>query len=74
MNFDTQVKLAVYNRFATTGHVPSLEEVAKSMDAEVENILESYHRLRAQRLLVLEAVGSSIRMHPLFRAFPPSTW
>ena len=70
MDFDAQVKLAIYNHFATTGHAPSPEDVAKSMDAEVEDVLESYQRLRAQRLLVLETDEASIRMAPPFSGVP----
>ena len=64
MDFDTQVKLAIYNHFAATGHAPSPDEVVKSVDATVEKVLESYQRLRSQRLLVLEPDESSIRMAP----------
>ena len=70
MDFDTQVKLAIYNHFATTGHAPSPGEVAKSIDAKDESVLESYQRLRAQRLLALEADGVSIRMAPPFSGVP----
>jgi hypothetical protein len=70
MDLDTQVKLAIYNHFATTGDAPSPKDVAKSIDAEVEDVLESYHRLRAQRLLVLETDEASIRMAPPFSGVP----
>src|SRR5687767_4180162 len=70
MDFDTQVKLAIYNYFARTGHAPSPEDVAKSIEAEVEDVLESYRRLRAQRLLVLETDEASIRMAPPFSGVP----
>jgi hypothetical protein len=70
MDVDTRVKLAMYNHFARTGLAPAPEEVATSIDAQVENVLESYQRLRAQRLLVLEADGASIRMAPPFSGVP----
>src|SRR5687768_4993349 len=70
MDFDTQVKLSIYNHFATTGHAPSPEDVAKRIDSNDEHVVESYQRLRAQRLLVLEADGSSIRMAPPFSGVP----
>ena len=70
MDFDTQVKLAIYNHFAVTGIAPSPGDIATSMDTRVENVLESYQRLRAQRLLVLEADGASIRMAPPFSGVP----
>ena len=70
MDFDTQVKLAVYRHFAITGNAPSAAEVATAMEAVAELVLESYGRLRVQRLLVLEANGSSIRMAPPFSGVP----
>ena len=70
MEFDTQVKLAIYHHFAATGHAPSPEEVAKQVDMNRERVIESYHRLRAQRLLVLAGDGSSIRMAPPFSGVP----
>ena len=70
MEFDTQVKLAVYHYFAATGHAPSPDDVAKRIASDVSRVLESYQRLRAQRLLVLEADGRSIRMAPPFSGVP----
>jgi hypothetical protein len=70
MDFDTRVKLIIYNHFAATGQAPSPKEVAKSMDTDVDNMLEAYQRLRAQRLLALEGDGSSIRMAPPFSGVP----
>lgn len=70
MEFDTQVKLAVYHHFAETGRRPSLTEVVERVGSDVERVLESYQRLRAQRLLVLEEDGSSIRMASPFSGVP----
>ena len=70
MEFDTQVKLAIYKHFAETGRAPTLEEVAGLVHAEVLKVRESYQRLRAQRLLVIEADGESIRMAPPFSGIP----
>ncbi len=70
MEFDTQVKLSVYRHFAETGRRPSPGEVAERVGSDVENVLDSYQRLRTQRLLVLEADGSSIRMAPPFSGVP----
>lgn len=66
MDFDTQVKLAVYQHFAETGGRPAPADIAKRVSVDVDVVLESYQRLRAQRLLVLEEDGSSIRMAPPF--------
>jgi hypothetical protein len=70
MEFDTQVKLAIYNHLAGTGYAPSAGELAERISSDVEDVLESYQRLRAQRLLALEADGSSIRMAPPFSGVP----
>ena len=70
MDFDTQVKLAIYSHFAATGGAPAPGDVAKSIDADLETVLAAYQRLREQRLLVLEADGSSIRMAPPFSGVP----
>jgi hypothetical protein len=70
MDFDTQVKLAVYRHFATTIARPSAEIVAEQLGANAQAVLDAFHRLRAQRMLVLEADGESIRMAPPFSGVP----
>jgi hypothetical protein len=70
MDFDTQVKLAVYRHFATTATRPSAALVAEQLDVETPAVLDAFHRLRAQRMLVLEADGESIRMAPPFSGVP----
>jgi hypothetical protein len=70
MEFDTTVKLAIYRHFAKTGNRPSPEEIAQNVDTEVGRVLDAYNRLRARRMLVLEADGSSIRMASPFSGVP----
>lgn len=70
MDTDTQVKLAIYRHFAENGRPPSPEEVSGRAGLEVQSVLETYPRLKAQRVLVLEADGSSIRMAPPFSGIP----
>ena len=70
MNFDTEVKLAIYRHFAETGHRPAPADVASRVTADVPQVLAAYERLRSQRLLVLEADGSSIRMASPFSGVP----
>ena len=70
MSFDTQTKLAIYRHFANTGQRPSLEVVAETVGSDVSCVREAYIRLRAQRVLVLEADGASIRMAPPFSGVP----
>ena len=70
MEFDTQAKLAIYRLFAEKARRPSAEEVAERVGADAQRILAAYTRLRAQRVLVLEADGASIRMAPPFSGVP----
>jgi hypothetical protein len=70
MEFDIQVKLAVYRHFAETGVRPSAEEVAGRVGSGFQAVLDSYQSLRAQRLLVLEPDGRSIRMASPFSGVP----
>lgn len=55
MDFDTEVKLAVYRYFAETGHRPSPQDVAELAGSDVQSVLDAYPRLRAQRVLTPEA-------------------
>jgi hypothetical protein len=70
MEFDTQVKLAIYRHFLETTARPTPAEVAVRIGATVAQVLESYPRLRAQRVLALEPDGTSIRMAPPFSGVP----
>jgi len=66
MDFDLEVKLAVYHHFAATGGRPSPAQIAERLAAPVPSVLEAYRRLRTHRVLVLESDGASIRMAPPF--------
>jgi hypothetical protein len=70
MDFDTRIKLAIYGHFAETGQRPSPNTIAVRVGSDAESVLEAYLRLRAQRVLALEADGSSIRMAPPFSGVP----
>jgi Alkylmercury lyase len=70
MSLDTQTKLAIYRHFGETGQRPSLEAVAESVGFDASSVREAYVRLRAQRVLVLEPDGVSIRMAPPFSGVP----
>lgn len=70
MQFDTRVKLAVYRHFAETGQGPTPHEAGARAGVNVNTVLDAYQRLRAQRVLVLESDGSSIRMAPPFSGVP----
>jgi hypothetical protein len=70
MDMDLAVKLAVYRHFAETAARPVPEEVALRAGLPVPEVLAAYQRLRAQRVLVLEEDGASIRMAPPFSGVP----
>ena len=69
-DLELRTKLAIYDHFAAAGCRPSLPEVAQRAGASVEEVREAFGRLRAQRVLVLEADGESIRMAPPFSGVP----
>jgi hypothetical protein len=70
MDRDLQVKLAVYGQFAATGRRPSAHEIADRVGIALADVLDAYRNLRAQRVLLLEADGESIRMAPPFSGVP----
>ena len=70
MDFDLDVKLAVYHHFAATGGRPSAAQIAGDLNGDTDAVRESFGRLRNQRILVLEADGESIRMAPPFSGVP----
>ena len=70
MEPDLAVKLATYRHFAETGARPSAEEVAGRSGVAAAGTRESFARLSAQRVLVLEADGETIRMAPPFSGVP----
>jgi hypothetical protein len=67
---DLDVKMAVYRHFAETARRPSPEEVAARAAVPAAEVPAAYARLRAQRVLVLEDDGVSIRMAPPFSGVP----
>src|SRR5256886_14311151 len=66
MSLDPQTNLAIYRHSAETGQRSSLQVVAERVRADVSRVREAYARLGAQRVLVLDADGVSIRMAPPF--------
>jgi hypothetical protein len=70
MDFELEVKLAIYHHFAETGESPSAAQIGEQVSATSGDVLEAYQRLRLQRVLVLEADGASIRMAPPFSGVP----
>ena len=70
MDFEVEVKLAVYRHFAETGTRPSPADVAARVGSGVESIVDAYGTLCANRVLVLEPDGASIRMASPFSGVP----
>jgi alkylmercury lyase-like protein len=70
MDFNTQVKLAVYRHFASTGKAPTAPAIAEELETPPNKIIEAYRQLRASRVLLLEADGQTIRMAPPWSGVP----
>jgi alkylmercury lyase-like protein len=70
MTFDLEVKLAIYRHFAAAGARPSASTIAACTSSSPASVREAFVRLRAQRVLVLEPDGESIRMAPPFSGVP----
>jgi hypothetical protein len=62
--------MAVYRHFAETARRPSPEEVSSRAGVPAPEVVAAYARLRAQRVLLLEEDGASIRMAPPFSGVP----
>src|SRR5262245_2457407 len=65
-DFDLDLKLAVYRHFAESGTRPSASLLGEQLGASRDEVRDGLGRLRAQRVMVLEADGASIRMAPPF--------
>jgi hypothetical protein len=70
VDFDIQVKLAIYQHIAETTQAPSVDEVAERTGASPVDVREAYGRLARNRVLVLQPDGVSIRMAPPFSGVP----
>jgi hypothetical protein len=70
MELDLKAKLAIYGHFAAVGTRPSVDDIAGQVGVTVPQAREIFARLRAQRVLVLEADAESIRMAPPFSGVP----
>ena len=67
MDFDTSVKLNIYETIAKTTKMPTSSDVATAIGSSVAEIEAAFQRLYEKRLLVLEPGSSSqIRMAPPF--------
>ena len=70
MDFDTEVKTAIYRRVAETTKVPSAAELAGALGVVPDEVRAAYRRLLDRRVLFLEPDGETIRMAPPFSGVP----
>lgn len=70
-DFDTKVKLAIYEITAETGRVPNASAVCRKIDLDESEVLDVFKRLHAKRLLLPEPGDPTrIRMAPPFSGIP----
>lgn len=67
---DLQVKHALYQATARAGRVPTAADLASRLEAGLDDVRAAFARIAAQRLLVLEPDGLTIRMAPPFSGVP----
>jgi hypothetical protein len=70
MDFDSNLRQAVYQHFARTGQAPLVTQVAAELGCAEDDVRAGYARLRANRVLLLEPDGETIRMAPPFSGVP----
>ena len=66
MDFDTEVKLAIYRHIAENADMPTIDIIALALNARASEIQSAYLRLFEKRVLVLDPEGEGIRMAPPF--------
>jgi len=66
VDFDLQVRGAVYRHFADHARAPSLRELSQVTGVSPSDVKAAYERLYARRMLVLMPDGETIRMAPPF--------
>jgi hypothetical protein len=73
MDFETEVKLAIYQTIAETASVPSVMEVAEKLKADIDSVQSAFATLHQKRLLVPEPGDPTrIRMAPPFSGIETS--
>jgi hypothetical protein len=70
VDFDLQLRTAVYRYFASRAEAPPVAELCRVMRTPSREIRAALHRLHANRLLVLMPDGDAIRMALPFSAVP----
>lgn len=70
MDFDSQVRAAIYGWFVEETRAPAVADLARLLDEDPDAIRDAYGRLFRKRVLFLEPDGETIRMAPPFSAVP----
>lgn len=66
MDFDLQLRAAIYRHFADRAAAPTIDDMARVVGHPRAEVATGYQRLFAKRMLVLMPDGESIRMAPPF--------
>ena len=66
MDFDLELRAAIYRHFADRAQPPTVGEMARATSRTAAEVADGYRRLYAKRVLVLMPDGESIRMAPPF--------
>ena len=66
LDFDLELRAAIYRHFADRARAPTVKEMAAATSRPAIEVGEGYRRLYAKRMLVLMPDGESIRMAPPF--------
>jgi DNA-binding transcriptional MocR family regulator len=61
MDFDTTVKLCIYQTIADTTKLPTADDVANILGASRHDVVQAFHRLHRKRLLVPEPMRLELR-------------
>jgi hypothetical protein len=69
---DTAVRLHIYQELADRARAPSVEETARALDRESEDVAEAYRRLADGHVIVLHPGTTDIWMANPFSAKPTS--
>ena len=70
MNFDQQVRLAIYEMTVNDGRIPSIDELAESRHVDRERVAAAYRALADAHVIVLKPGTTDIWSAPPFSAVP----
>ena len=70
VNFDQQVRLAIYEMTVNDGRIPSIDELAESRHVDRERVAAAYRALADAHVIVLKPGTTDIWSAPPFSAVP----